>query len=195
MRSKPSVLVPVFRSRAQGELLALLTLTPSREWTVGELARQLSLPLTTVQDEVRRLADAHILTTRKLGPARLVTTNAEHPMLPALADLARHAHGPVTVVREEFADLPARAVLVFGSWAARDASEPGPPPVDVDVLVLADDLDRRHLYDAADQAGKRLHLQVNPVLRPVAAWTSGEDPLIAEILSRPYVIVLGSDFR
>ena len=56
MRSDAPVLAPTFRSRTQGDLLALVLLHPDQEWTVSELARQLGVPLTTAQGEVGRLA-------------------------------------------------------------------------------------------------------------------------------------------
>ena len=48
MRSEAPVLAPTFRSRTQGELLAMVLLHPDREWTLSELSRELGVPLTTV---------------------------------------------------------------------------------------------------------------------------------------------------
>lgn len=191
MRSTASALVPVFRSPTQGRILAVLLLSPPREWTIGELARNIGRAQSTVYDEVERLAAAAVLTTRKLGQARLVSVNPDHPAIAALSDLARLMYGPAVVVGEEFAGLPADAVVIFGSWAARDAGVAGPPPGDVDVLVLADGLSRDVVYAAADRAAARLNLGVNPVVRPAGAWEDPRDPLIAEIRSRPFVVAVG----
>jgi len=57
MRSDAPVLAPTFRSRTQGDLLALILLHPNQEWTVSDLARQLGVALTTAQSEVGRLAE------------------------------------------------------------------------------------------------------------------------------------------
>ena len=59
------------------------------------------------------------------------------------------------------AHLPgADQVLIFGSWAARCHQQPGPPPHDLDVLVVG---------EPARDAEQRLGLPVNPVIRTTAA--------------------------
>lgn len=55
----------------------------------------------------------------------------------------------------------AAQVVIFGSGAARYAGEAGPPPHDIDVLVVGK-VDRADLYDAADRAQARLGIEVNP---------------------------------
>ena len=189
MRSDSPVLAPTFRSRTQGDLLALVLLHPDREWTVSELARELGVALTTVQSEVARLADGGVLVTRKVGRSRIVRANTASPAVAPLTQLTLVTFGPHTVVADEFAALGAKRVIVFGSWSARYHGEPGPLPADIDVLVVGD-VARSDLYDAAERAEARLGIPVNPVLRTVAAWEDpAGDPLLAEIQTRPYVDV------
>jgi len=190
MRSDTPVLAPTFRSRAQGDLLALVLLHPDREWTVSELARELGVALTTAQTEVARLADGGVLTTRKIGRARVVRANSDSPVVAPLTQLTLVTFGPQTVVADEFAHLGAERVVVFGSWAARYHGEPGPLPSDIDVLVVGDGIPRTDVYAAAERAEARLGLPVNPVLRPAGAWDQpAGDPLLTEIHARPYVDV------
>lgn len=190
MRSDAPVLAPTFRSRAQGDLLALVLLHPDREWTVSELARELGVALTTAQTEVARLADGGVLTTRKIGRARVVRANSDSPVVAPLTQLTLVTFGPQTVVADEFAHLGAERVVVFGSWAARYHGEPGPLPSDIDVLVVGDGIPRTDVYAAAERAEARLGLPVNPVLRPTGAWDQpAGDPLLTEIHARPYVDV------
>ncbi len=189
MRSDAPVLAPTFRSRTQGVLLALVLLHPDREWTLSDLARELDVPLTTVQGEIARLADGGIVSTRKVGRARVVRANTANPAVAPLTQLTLITFGPQTVVAEEFASIGAERVLVFGSWAARYHGEPGQAPADIDVLAVGDGVDRSALYAAAERAEARLGMPVNPVLRAAAAWAAGSDPLLAEIQTRPYVDV------
>lgn len=183
------MLAPTFRSRTQGDLLALVLLHPDREWTVSELARALGVALTTVQSEVARLADGGIFTTRKVGRARVVRANTASPSVAPLTQLTLVTFGPQTVVADEFASLGAERVIVFGSWAARYHGEPGPLPADIDVLVVGD-VARPDVYAAAERAEARLGMPVNPVLRTTAAWGDATgDPLLTEIHTRPQVDV------
>jgi len=190
MRSDAPRLAPTFRSRTQGDLLALVLLHPDREWTVSDLARQLGIPLTTAQSEVVRLADGGVLVTRKVGRARVVRANTASPSVAPLTQLTLVTFGPQTVIADEFRGLRADRVVVFGSWAARYHGEAGPVPADIDVLVVGDRLDRAEVYAAADRAEARLGMPVNPVLRPADSWTeTAGDALLSEIRARPYVDV------
>lgn len=192
MRSDAPVLAPTFRSRLQGDLLALVLLHPDDEWTISELSRRLSAPLTTVQTEVTRLVAANILTSRRVGRARLVRANGESPATAPLTQLTLVTFGPQTVIADEFGELDAERVVVFGSWAARYHGEPGPAPRDLDVLVVGHDIDRSAVYEAAERAEQRLRMPVNPVLRTPDTWDQPDtDPLLSEIVRRPYVDVIG----
>ena len=188
MRSNAPALAPVFRSQAQGEILARLLLRPEAEWSVSDLARGLRLPLTTVQDEVSRLITSGILTTRKLGRSRLVQANAGTPLVDALTQLVLVTFGPQVIVAEEFARAGFEHVVIFGSWAARYHGIAGQFPADIDVLVLVHRVDRSALYDAAKRAEDRLMMPVNPVVREPDAWQDPSgDPLLLDIQANPYV--------
>jgi len=189
MRSDAPVLAPTFRSRTQGDLLALVLLHPDQEWTVSDLARQLGVPLTTAQSEVGRLADGGVLATRKVGRSRVVRANVGSPSVAPLTQLTLVTFGPQIVVADEFASIGAERVVVFGSWAARYYGEAGELPADIDVLVVGDGIDRVDLYAAAERAEARLGMPVNPVLRSAGSWVEPGDPLLVEIQSRPYVDV------
>lgn len=190
MRSDSPVLAPTFRSRTQGDLLALVLLHPDQEWTISDLARQLHIPLTTAQSEVARLAAGGVLTTRKVGRARVVRADTASPAVAPLTQLTLVTFGPHTVIADEFAGLGANRVIVFGSWAARYHGEPGPIPADIDVLVIGNGLSRADIYAAAERAEERLGLPVNPVLRPEQSWADPiGDALLVEVQSRPYVDV------
>jgi predicted nucleotidyltransferase len=149
--------------------------------------------LTTVQSEVARLAAADLLTTRRLGRSRLVRANPASPAVAPLTQLTLVTFGPHVVIAEEFHQLKAAHVIVFGSWAARYHGDPGPSPADIDVLVVDDHVPRADIYKAAERAEARLGLPVNPVLRPVSSWSEpGGDALLSEIRARPFVEVTGA---
>lgn len=94
------------------------------------------------------------------------------------------------VIEEEFADLPAEAIVVFGSWTAKFDAASGPPPRDDDIRVVGD-VNRQTVYDAADRAQARLGLPMNLVIRMSAQWHASENPLAQQIRCSPHVIVGG----
>ncbi|CDO91641.1 hypothetical protein BN1232_06360 [Mycobacterium lentiflavum] len=96
--------------------------------------------------------------------------------------------GPHEIIADEFADLPgAEQVIIFGSWAARYAGQPGPPPDDIDVLVIGD-ASRQQVFDAADRAERRLGRPVNPEQTKPARWEDPRDSsLLIEVEQRPFL--------
>lgn len=189
MRSKGPALLPVFRSQHQAELLMWLLLHPDQEYSVSELADRLGVPLSTLHREVVRLDEADLLVSRTVGRNRLVRANTSHPAAPALTQLLEVTFGPKPVIAEEFAIPGAVQVLIFGSWAARYAGEVGPPPHDIDVLVVGA-VDRADVYDAADRAQARIGVAVNPVVRSVERWDDPADALVAQIKASAHLLVL-----
>jgi hypothetical protein len=189
MRSEGPALLPVFRSQHQAELLMWLLLHPDQEYGVSDLANRLGVPLSTLHREVVRLDDADLITSRALGRNRLVRANTAHPATPALTQLLEVTYGPKAVVAEEFASVGAEQVLIFGSWAARYAGEAGPPPHDIDVLVIGK-VDRADVYEAADRAQARLGIEVNPAIRSANQWAAPSDALVAQIKASAHTVVL-----
>jgi hypothetical protein len=180
--------MPIFRSQPQAALLAWLLLHPGHEYTLTELAKKLDVPLTTLQREAQRLVVAGLLQDRILGRSRLLRANPSNRAAAPLTQLLEVTFGPETVIGEEFDLTNAEQVLIYGSWAERYHGTPGPPPNDVDVLVVAD-LDRADVYDAADWAQARLGMQVNPVIRTPDQWANDADSLVFQIKASPTVDV------
>jgi DNA-binding transcriptional ArsR family regulator len=181
--------MPVFRSQHQAELLMWLLLHPEQEYGVSEMASRLGVPLSTLHREVNRLNEAGLIASRTHGRNRLIRANTDHPAANALTQLLEITFGPRAVIAEEFAIDGAEQVVIFGSWAARYDGEVGPPPHDIDVLVVGK-VDRADLYEAADRATARLGIEVNPVVRSLKQWADPADALVAQIKDSAHVIVL-----
>lgn len=187
MRSSAPALFPVFRTSAQAEILAATLLHPGREQTISDLSRLLDIPLATVSDEVARLIDAQILLSRHVGRAKLVRANTHNRLVGPLTEIALATMGPHLVVRNAFADVAGiDLMLIFGSWAERYHGQPGPPPNDLDILVVGHP-DRASIYSAADKVQERTGLPVNPVIASVKRWNDEKDPLMTQIRSAPTV--------
>jgi predicted nucleotidyltransferase len=185
MRTAASPLLPVFRSRLQGDVLAVLLGSPNQEWTIEQLATRVDQPYQTVANEVRRLQAGDLVITRTIGRSKLVRANEASPYFAPLAQLVLMSFGPPLVVAEEFADLAGvEQVLIFGSWAARYIGEPGPAPNDVDVLLVGSP-DRDEAYEAARRAEDRLGREVNVTIRSRRQWQHGEDAFTQQLRSSP----------
>lgn len=193
MQAAPPPLLPLLRSRLQADLLTLILLSPEREWTLTELASRTGASLSSVQREMTRAELAGVVSTRRLGNVRLVTTAAS-PLTAPLTELMVRSFGPRQVVAEEISGVAGVAeAYLFGSWAARYAGEAGRSPVDIDVLVIGHP-DRDDLDDAAQRAGSRLAREVNVTIRSPEWWHDSGDAFHTEVMRRPIVpLSLGNE--
>jgi predicted nucleotidyltransferase len=197
MRSKSVAALPTWRTPHQAHILWMLLRDTNNtpEFSLTEIAGTVGIAASTVHAEVGRLVTAGILRERRIGRTRLISPNPDHPATAPLAALAALTHGPKAVIAEHFADITARRVVIFGSWAARDAGHDGPPPNDIDVLVLADpplrDV-RQQTFAAAAAVEPELGLPVHAVVRDAASWDDPDDPLVREIRASPHLEVLRS---
>ncbi|MGH8825405.1 MAG: ArsR family transcriptional regulator [Jiangellaceae bacterium] len=169
-----------------------MLLSPDREWTLTELAQQAGTSVATAQREMARAEQAGLVSTRRIGNARLVRA-ATSPLTEPMTELLLRSFGPRQVLAEEMAGMPGiEQILLFGSWAARYTGQRGRQPADIDVLVIGTP-DRDDLDDAAQRASSRLAREVNVTIRSADWWRNGADGFHVEIKSRPLVPVLGPE--
>ena len=189
-RGSAPTLLPVLRSRQQGELLARLLGDPGLEVSLTDLAALLSVPVSSVHREIDRAQSAGLVTSRKVGNTRLVRANTASPYFEGLADVLVKAFGPPQVLAEALCGIDdIDASYIYGSWAAafHDANTSANRPVaDIDVLVLGSP-DRDRLYAALSAAEQRLGRPVQVTLRPPGWLNTGRGTFHATVTERPLV--------
>lgn len=190
MRTNAPALLPLFRSRPQAEMLAWLYLHPDDSWTLTEVAAAAGAPLATAHRQIDRLVEAGLVAEQRVGRNRMLSASQEHPAAGPLSEVLALTFGPPAVIAQELEAIPhIDVVVIFGSWAARYAGEPGPAPHDIDVMVVGDGLDQSDVFRAAERAEARLGLPVNPVLRSSTEWVGGVDLLSEEVKGGPHLII------
>jgi hypothetical protein len=189
MRTPSPPLLPLLRSQAQGDLLALLYLHPDREYSLTEAAALIGVSVKTVHAEASRLVAAGFIADSRRGNVRLLRAVTGTPVSRPLTDLLAVTYGPLPVLTDLLAaQRGVRAAFIYGSWAARYSGEPGPVPGDVDVLVVGT-ADRDYLDDAARAAQERLGRPVNIRRVAPAAWAEPEpgNAFLASVRQRPLI--------
>jgi len=189
MRSAPSALLPILRSQVAGDLLALLYLHPEGEYSLTEAASVIGARLPTLHYEVTKLSEGGLISTRKRGNLRLVRAVTDSPLSRPLTDLLAVTYGPLPILSDLLADVVGiTEAYIYGSWAARYQGEPGPPPRDVDVLVVGT-ADYDDLEQVTEQARRALHRPVNVRRVRPETWSDANpaDPFLQSVRSRPLV--------
>ncbi len=195
MKSAVPALLPLLRSRAQGDIIAWIMLHPEQTFSLTEIATAVGVSASTVMREVDRLAQSGLVREVRRGNIRLVQAGTENAVFAPLAQLMAVTFGPVPVLQDDLAPIEGiREAYVYGSWAARYAEQPGPVPGDIDVLVVGT-VDPDVLDDVAARAGKRLGREVNiRRVRPAVWDAADEDAFKATVTSRPLVpLIVGAE--
>jgi predicted nucleotidyltransferase len=179
--------LPLFRSDAQARLLTRLFVTRAdRPSTLTSLGKEIGVPLSTLQREVEALEQAGLVSSERVGNARLVRPNEESPFFTDLYSLLLKAFGPVAVLSSLLRDVQGvEKALIFGSWARRYHGEPGPAPRDLDLLVVGE-ISPHTVYGVAREAERDLQIDVNPVVVSEDEWDSPKG-LVRRIKSGPVV--------
>lgn len=186
--------MPLFRSEQQLRLLAVLFAEDVDEVTVGELAERAQVAQATASREVARLSDHGIVITRALGRNTLVSANWDLPWSGELRSILVQTVGVLGRLADALGSVPGiTKAFVFGSWAARHAGQPGPPPRDIDLLVVGD-ASLPSLRRACHPVEAQLRVEVNPVVVDLGRWQSQDpDPFVAQVRGQPLVpIPLGN---
>ena len=80
-------MLPLLRSRAQGDLLALLFLHPEREYSLTEAAALIGASVKTAHTEASRLVAAGFVSDSRRGNVRLLRAETGTPVSRPLTDL------------------------------------------------------------------------------------------------------------
>ena len=187
MKVEAPALAPLLRSNAQGDILALVLLQPDQEFSLADIGRAVDALPATVHREVSRLVDATALLDRSVGRARLVRANPEYELAAPLTDLVLLTYGPKALLPGILRDVRGiEHAHIYGSWAARYEGESGPPPRDVDVILIGSP-SRAQMFDATREAERVLRREVNLTRVSVSDWDARATPFIQTVRSRPLV--------
>ncbi len=189
MRTEAPLLAPIFRSDGQARLLAELLLTGD-ELSLTDLADRIDLAYATVHREAERLLSADILRERQVGRSRLMSANPDSPIVAPLRQVLLISTGPKILLSEALRQVKGiTSAFIYGSFAARMTGVPGPPPQDVDLMVVgAPDIDAVH--DACDAVQDQIGRPVNPTILN-AAEARKRTAFLTEVAANPTVLLIG----
>lgn len=193
MKTSSPVLLPLLRSRLQGEVLAWLLLHPDDRPSLSEIAEAVGTTVPTVKREVDRLEEAGLVTSSMRGRNRVVAPTTNHRLYRPLAEVMALTFGPVGLMREALEPVAGIVeAFIHGSWAARFEQQPGAVPDDIDVIVIGTP-DRDELYEAIDAVERRLRREVNYRVVSPQAWEADEGSFKTTVSSRAQVHLIGGN--
>lgn len=178
----------------QQRVLGLLLGQPDRAFQSGEVIRLASSGTGAVHRQLRRLADAGLVTVTSAGNQKIYQANRASPVFAELHGLIVKTVGIVEPLRRALKPKARqiRAAFVYGSIAKGSDKASS----DIDLMVISDTLRYSDMFEAVEEAESALARTVNPRLMTLADWRAKQarkDSFAARISVQPKLFVIGSN--
>ncbi|MGD0092036.1 MAG: nucleotidyltransferase domain-containing protein [Planctomycetota bacterium] len=176
-------------SRVKAEVLRLLFGVANRELHVRELGRQTHLAVSTVRQELKRLASIGIIVSRRDGNRMYYRANASHPLYPDIHNMVLKTSGLFEVLQQALQHPGIQLAFVFGSLAAGSEKAHS----DVDVMVIGK-VSFGEVVAALQPAQRTIGREVNPHVFKAAEFArrkKAEDHFLNTVLAAPKLFVIG----
>ena len=178
----------------QQRVLGLLFGQPGRRFQSVELIRMADSGTGATHRLLKRLADSGLVRASVEGRQKYYQANAESPVFDELVGLVRKTVGLAEPLRGALVPLADRinAAFVYGSVAAGEDRAGS----DIDVMVIAENLDYPTLFEALQAVERQLGRPVNPNLMTLKEWRRKQaetDSFAARLRNRPRLFVVGSE--
>lgn len=179
--------------KVRQQVLGLLFANPDRDFYQQEVVRFAGAHLSGVQRELRRLAEADLITARRRGRQVYYQANRRAPLFPELHGLALKTTGLADVLRQALAPLAGQiqVAFLFGSLAAGEER----PDSDVDLMVIGE-TGLRGLSPRLHEADLQLGRPINPVTVRPQEWAdrlAARDHFLTNVNRRPKIFLIGDE--
>ena len=189
----PTGLADALFSPVQQRVLGLLFGQPQRRFQSVELIRLAGSGTGGTHRVLKRLAESGLVRASMEGRQLYYQANSASPVFKELSGLVRKTVGIVGPLRDALAPLAKRirAAFIYGSVASgtdRAAS-------DIDLMVIADNLDYPTLFEVVQIAEQQLGRKISPNLMTLKEWQrkrAQPDSFVARIQDRSRLFLIGA---
>jgi DNA-binding transcriptional ArsR family regulator len=175
-------------------ILAALLVRPEKAWYVSELARRMGVPSSSLQRELRDLADAGILKSHRQGRMAYYQANADSPLFPDLRGLLLKTAGLVDVLTDALKPLAAKLRIVFVYGSIAGGKEQSDSDSDIDLIVVGA-VAPAELALPLCHARELLGREINPTVYTPTEFNKkrvAKDHFLTRVLDKPKLFVIGN---
>lgn len=178
----------------QQRVLAYLFGQPDRSFYATELIGLAASGSGAVQRELARLAGSGLVTVKMVGNQKHYQANPEAPIFSELCGIAMKTVGLAEPLRDALMPLADHiaCAFVFGSVAKRGDTATS----DIDIMVIADDLDYADVFAALQSAEARLLRPVNPTVYRLRDWNRKRkegNAFVTKVMAQPKIMLIGTE--
>ncbi len=179
-------------SPAQSKVYSLIFGFSERAFYLNELITLTGLGSASLQREIKRLAQAGLLTEKRVGNLRQLQANPASPIFAEITALVQKTVGASEQVRAALKPLSKKlsAVILFGSVAKGSDHAQS----DIDLIIVSKTLTFADVMSALLPAQEYLRRNINPQTFTPAEFAKRRaqpDSFINRVLGGPHEIILG----
>lgn len=179
-------------SESQSRLFRWLFGQPERKFHLSELRRLTGLGSASLQRELRKLTDAGLVSSERVGNLRRFQANQKSPVLGELVALTRKTLGLEPMLREALSPLipRLRAAWVYGSVAKQTDTAMS----DIDVMVIGENLALGEVLERLLPLESELGRKINPTCYSPTEFErrrAEPDSFVNRILGQPILSLIG----
>jgi predicted nucleotidyltransferase len=181
-------------STTQQRVFGLLFGQPDRSFYANEIITLSGVGSGATQRELARLEAVGLVTTSRVGNQKHFQANAASLIFAELAGIVAKTVGvamPLAQALQPFAKK-IRAAFVYGSVAKKSDTAMS----DIDLMVIADELEYADLFEALTVAEARLGRPINPTVQSYAEWKkklAGKNAFTVKVSAQPKRFVIGDE--
>lgn len=190
----PSGLADALFTSVQQRVLALLFGQPSRRFQSAELMQRVNAGRGATHRVVNRLVACGLVQVETHGRQKYYQANPTSPVFEELVALARKTVGLVEPLREALSPLQGDVEVAFVYGSVAEGTDRADS--DIDLMVIAWQLDYPKLYDALEPTERVLGRSVNPNLMTPDEWqhkSMDPDSFAARVRRKPRLFILGNE--
>jgi predicted nucleotidyltransferase len=179
-------------SESQSRLFRWLFGQPERSFHLSELRRLTGLGSASLQRELRKLDEAGLVSSERVGNLRRIQANPKSPIFGELVTLTRKTLGIEPMLREALLPLipRLRAAWVYGSVAKHTDTAMS----DIDVMIVGENLALSEVLEQLLPLEAGLGRKINPTCYSSAEFErrrAEPDSFVNRVLAQPILPLVG----
>jgi predicted nucleotidyltransferase len=179
-------------SESQSRLFRWLFGQPERSFHLSELRRLTGLGSASLQRELRKLNEAGLVSSERVGNLRRIQANPKSPIFGELVTLTRKTLGIEPMLREALLPLipRLRAAWVYGSVAKQTDNAMS----DIDVMIVGENLALGEVLEQLLPLEAGLGRKINPTCYSSAEFErrrAEPDSFVNRVLAQPILPLVG----
>ncbi|MES2321861.1 MAG: ArsR family transcriptional regulator [Pseudomonadota bacterium] len=179
---------------AQQKLLALLFVQVDKAFHLNEIMRLTGLGTASAQRELKRLDDAGLILSERVGNARLFRPNRSSPVYPELHGLIQKTFGLAGVLRSALQPISSSLSVAFVYGSIAKGAETAQS--DVDLMLVGETVSYGALLAVLAPAEQTLGRKISPTPYTHAEFTKRlqeQQNFLTRVLELPKIFILGDN--